>query len=86
MKLIKTLVNAEGPNQYLSKFKGTIEFDGKKISLSTNNFLLRGCILRNVDYVFGIATYTGYISHYLDTRQKSCLTQSRPDRKAAVLR
>lgn len=59
LKLVNSLVNAEGPNQYLSKFKGTIEYGGKKIPLSTNNFLLRGCILRNVDYVFGIVTYTG---------------------------
>jgi phospholipid-transporting ATPase len=59
LKLVGSLVNAEGPNQYLSKFKGTIDFAGKKIPLSSNNFLLRGCILRNVEYVFGIATYTG---------------------------
>jgi phospholipid-transporting ATPase len=59
LKLVGSLVNAEGPNQYLSKFKGTVDFGGKKIPLSTNNFLLRGCILRNVDYIFGIVTYTG---------------------------
>lgn len=59
LKFVGAHVNAEGPNQYLSKFKGTVQFQEKKIPLSTNNFLLRGCILRNVEYVFGIVTYTG---------------------------
>lgn len=57
--MIGSIVNSEGPNQYLSKFKGTIEYSGKKVSLNSNNFLLRGCILRNVDYVYGLVTYTG---------------------------
>jgi phospholipid-transporting ATPase len=59
LKLAGTMINAEGPNQYLSKFKGSMMFQGKKVPLSEANFLLRGCILRNVDHVFGVVIYTG---------------------------
>ena len=59
MRMLGVVINAEGPNQYLSKFKGTIEYAGKKISLNETNFLLRGCILRNVDHIFGVVTYSG---------------------------
>lgn len=59
LKFLGSYANVEGPNQYLSKFKGTIEHAGAKIPMNQNNFLLRGCILRNVEYVLGIATYTG---------------------------
>jgi len=34
--------------------------DGKKISLSYENFLLRGSSLRQTEYVIGVATFTGH--------------------------
>lgn len=54
------ILNCEGPNQYLSKFKGSMIVQGNKVPLSASNFLLRGCILRNTDYIIGLATYTGH--------------------------
>jgi phospholipid-transporting ATPase len=60
LKLQGIVLNAEGPNQYLSKFKGYLTVADKKIPLSASNFLLRGCILRNTDYIIGLATYTGH--------------------------
>ena len=52
-------INAEGPNQFLSVFKGSLLVDGKKLPLSSKNFLLRGCTLRNTDYILGCVVYTG---------------------------
>lgn len=37
-----------------------MEVEGKKISLSYENFLLRGSSLRQTDYVIGVATFTGH--------------------------
>lgn len=53
------IVNAEGPNQYLANFKGAFIHNDTKLPLSGQNFLLRGCILRNTDYIIGCAVYTG---------------------------
>jgi phospholipid-transporting ATPase len=30
-----------------------------KVSLSYENFVLRGCNLRNTEYIIGVATYVG---------------------------
>lgn len=34
--------------------------NGKRISLSYENFLLRGSSLRNTDWIFGIVTFPGH--------------------------
>ena len=59
LSMIGQKINAEGPNHYLSKFKGTLELGQNKFPLSANNFLLRGCMLRNTEYIFGCVVYTG---------------------------
>jgi phospholipid-transporting ATPase len=59
LRLSSKTVNAEGPNQYLSVFKGSFQMNGSKLPLSSKNFLLRGCTLRNTDYILGCAVYTG---------------------------
>ena len=33
---------------------------GYKEALSNNNFILRGCSLRNTRYVYGVVSYTGH--------------------------
>lgn len=59
LKQAGCILNAEGPNQYLSTFKGSIIHNETKIPLSAHNFLLRGCILRNTDYILGVVVYSG---------------------------
>lgn len=65
------VLNSEGPNQYLSKFKGTFDFNDKKIPLNASNFLLRGCILRNTDWIVGVVVYTGHQSKVMLNSVKS---------------
>lgn len=57
--MVGHLVNSEGPNPHLSTYKGTIYFGNDKIPVSFRNFLLRGCSLRNTDFVIGCVAYTG---------------------------
>lgn len=54
-----SILNAEGPNQYLNNFKGSFIHADTKYPLSGQNLLLRGCILRNTDFIVGCAVYTG---------------------------
>ncbi|EGR28039.1 phospholipid-translocating p-type flippase family protein, putative [Ichthyophthirius multifiliis] len=51
----------ELPNQSLYKFQGTVEFaDGNTVSIDNNNILLRGCKLKNTQWVLGLVAYTGH--------------------------
>ncbi|EGR31814.1 phospholipid-translocating p-type flippase family protein, putative [Ichthyophthirius multifiliis] len=62
----KILINYEGPNPLLYKFSGNLELirDDQKIqqciSLDEKNLLLRGCILRNTKWIYGVVIYTGH--------------------------
>ena len=44
------------------KFEGAmyLEVHNKKISLSYENLILRGCKLKNTDWILGIVIYTGH--------------------------
>ena len=54
-------LTCEPPNDQIYKFEGLIKTQtGERISLSHENFLLRGSSLRNTDWVLGVVTYTGH--------------------------
>ena len=60
----KSIFQYEKPNPYLYSFKGNFEIDvlnneKKLIGLDQKNFLLRGCSLRNTNYIIGVVAYTG---------------------------
>jgi phospholipid-transporting ATPase len=42
-----------------------VTVDGKRISLSYENFLLRGSSLRNTDWIYGVVTYTGHTTRIM---------------------
>lgn len=56
----KANVRSEGPSDKIYQFDGIMNVDGKKISLSYENFLLRGSSLRQTDYIIGAAIFTGH--------------------------
>ena len=47
------------PNENIYEINGTIIFKGQKTYFDSKNVLLRGSRLKSVDYVFGVAVYTG---------------------------
>lgn len=58
-------MECEAPNEFFDKFTGVIQLDSdstpnpRRLPLEADNVLLRGCVLRNVQYVYGIIVYTG---------------------------
>jgi magnesium-transporting ATPase (P-type) len=50
----------EKPNNAIYKFEGYMDQNNKKISLGADNMILRGCKLRNTEFVIGIAVFTGH--------------------------
>jgi phospholipid-transporting ATPase len=47
-----------------------MKIGGKKISLSYENFLLRGSSLKNTDYIYGIVTFPGHDTRIM--RNSTC--------------
>jgi phospholipid-transporting ATPase len=63
MSQFRAVVKCEGPSDKIYQFDGiiTIEsYNNEKISLSYDNFLLRGSSLRQTDWVVGLVTFTGH--------------------------
>lgn len=52
-------VICEPPNNKLDKFGGTLYWKENKFPLSNQNMLLRGCVLRNTEWCFGLVIFAG---------------------------
>ncbi|XP_078238363.1 phospholipid-transporting ATPase ID isoform X3 [Pogona vitticeps] len=52
-------VICEPPNNKLDKFGGTLYWKDSKYPLSNQNMLLRGCVLRNTEWCFGLVIFAG---------------------------
>ncbi len=55
-------IKCEAPNAAFDKFAGTLHMQGHHsaaVPLEADNLLLRGCVLRNVDFAYALVTYTG---------------------------
>ncbi len=53
----------EMPNADLYRFEGTYVLENKEtkqISVGIENLLLRGSVLRNTQYIFGVVVYAGH--------------------------
>lgn len=57
----KSTIECEVPNNQIYKFSGFIlHSDGTREGVNRDNLLLRGCEIRNTDYVEGIVVYAGH--------------------------
>ncbi|XP_017603619.1 phospholipid-transporting ATPase 3 [Gossypium arboreum] len=53
-------VQCEQPNNSLYTFTGNLVMDNQTMPLSPNQILLRGCSLKNTDYIVGTVIFTGH--------------------------
>lgn len=53
-------VACEKPNDKIYAFEGVVMYGERKISINYENFLLRGCSLRNTDWIYGLVTFPGH--------------------------
>lgn len=54
-------VICEPPNNKLDKFTGTLYWKDNKYPLDNDKMLLRGCVLRNTEWCFGMVIFAGKI-------------------------
>ncbi|XP_069187233.1 phospholipid-transporting ATPase ID isoform X2 [Procambarus clarkii] len=52
-------IRCEPPNNQLNKFDGTLHWEGNMHSLDNDKILLRGCILRNTHWCYGVVIFAG---------------------------
>lgn len=85
----KVRINYEGPNPLLYKFNGNIEVVDEqtdkpisdKVSLDEKNIMLRGCILRNTKWIYGIVIYTGHETKIMLNAHTPDIKQSSVEKK-----
>lgn len=49
----------EPPNNLLNKFEGTLFWKNQRYSLDNEKLLLRGCVLRNTQWCYGLVIFAG---------------------------
>ena len=49
----------EPPNNHLNKFEGVLNWRDEKFALDNEKLLLRGCVLRNTGWCFGLVIFAG---------------------------
>lgn len=49
----------EPPNNLLNKFEGTLFWKNQRYSLDNEKLLLRGCVLRNTRWCYGLVIFAG---------------------------
>ena len=59
------------PNSSLVKWNCNLKVDGMKEPLSMKQLLLRGCVLKNTDWVYGVVIYTGVESKIVMNSKKA---------------
>ncbi|KAM7467897.1 hypothetical protein LguiB_015459 [Lonicera macranthoides] len=56
---ISGVIRCEQPNRNIYEFTANMEFGGQRFSLSQSNIILRGCQLKNTEWVVGVVVYAG---------------------------
>ena len=81
----KGTLKCENPNERIYNFEGSINTGTDSFSLDTNNLLLRGAVLKNTGWIYGIAVYTGHDTKIMmnssDTPNKRTKMQLDTDQK-----
>ncbi|KAL8259196.1 hypothetical protein R6Q59_027149 [Mikania micrantha] len=57
--LISGFIRCEQPNRNIYEFTANMELNSHKISLSQSNIILRGCQVKNTEWVVGVVVYAG---------------------------
>ncbi|XP_058803142.1 phospholipid-transporting ATPase ID isoform X4 [Phymastichus coffea] len=75
----------ETPNNLLNKFDGILTWRGKKYILDNDKVILRGCILRNTAWCYGIVIFAGKDTKLMQNSGKSKFKRTSIDRLLNLL-
>ncbi|GAB1604721.1 phospholipid-transporting ATPase ID-like isoform X1 [Argonauta hians] len=71
----------EAPNNRLNKFQGTMKWKDQSFALDNNHILLRGCVLRNTKWCYGVVVFAGSDTKLMMNSGKSVFKRTHIDRQ-----
>ncbi|XP_051169972.1 phospholipid-transporting ATPase ID isoform X3 [Leptopilina boulardi] len=75
----------ETPNNLLNKFDGTLLWRGKKYALDNDKIILRGCVLRNTQWCYGMVIFAGKDTKLMQNSGKTKFKRTSIDRLLNLL-
>jgi phospholipid-translocating ATPase len=72
-------VECEAPNNRLYKFIGKLIWNEQQYTLDNNNILLRGCRLRNTQWMYGLVVYAGHDTKLVKNSGRTKFKRTRID-------
>ncbi|GET87004.1 phospholipid-transporting ATPase 1-like protein [Leishmania tarentolae] len=78
---ITAVLHTSKPDPGLLSWTGLLELNGEEHALSLNQFLYRGCVLRNTEWVWGMAAYAGVDTKLFRNLKEKPPKSSNLDRK-----
>uniref|UniRef100_S4RDT0 Phospholipid-transporting ATPase n=1 Tax=Petromyzon marinus TaxID=7757 RepID=S4RDT0_PETMA len=73
-------VICEPPNNKLDRFTGTLYWRGNTYSLDNDKMLLRGCVLRNTEWCYGLVVFAGPDTKLMQNSGRTKLKRTSIDR------
>ncbi|EDX13275.1 GD20604 [Drosophila simulans] len=70
----------ERPNNLLNKFDGTLIWRGQRFALDNEKILLRGCVLRNTQWCYGVVVFAGVDTKLMQNSGKTQFKSTGVDR------
>lgn len=70
----------EPPNNILNRFDGTLIWNNQRYSIDNDKILLRGCVLRNTQWCYGIVIFAGRDTKLMQNSGKTTFKSTSIDR------
>ena len=83
--MFSAVVECEPPNNVLNKFEGAMRWGNESFSLDNDKVLLRGCVLRNTSWCFGLVLFAGPDTKLMMNGGKATFKRTRIDELTNVL-
>ncbi|KAI9355344.1 hypothetical protein DFJ73DRAFT_825210 [Zopfochytrium polystomum] len=77
---LEGLIKSELPNNSLYTFEGTLRLSQKEIPLEPAQLLLRGAMLRNTRWVYGVVVFTGHETKLMKNSTKTPIKSTKVER------
>ncbi|XP_076288179.1 ATPase phospholipid transporting 8B isoform X2 [Lasioglossum baleicum] len=75
----------ETPNNLLNKFDGTLTWRTRKYALDNDKIILRGCVLRNTQWCYGVVIFAGKDTKLMQNSGKTKFKRTSIDRLLNLL-
>ncbi|RWS09297.1 phospholipid-transporting ATPase ID-like protein, partial [Dinothrombium tinctorium] len=78
-------IRCEPPNNNLTKFEGTMHWNHETFPIDMDKMLLRGCVLRNTKWCFGVVVFAGKDTKLMQNSGKTIFKRTSLDRLLNLL-